>query len=669
MRPSMSLLFLSAKQETSPPACLEIDGGSLSSSGFSSPSSSPSSSSSASIQRGLLRIVGIFTEAPLAVASVVAATLLVAMLISFAGTHFATVKAWPPDFAHLWTNNGALFAGRDDEDEARSQGAAGARASVPQKSDSSSSVVMGGLVNYGNTCFLNSVVQSLASVPSMTEMLADSNAAGLTVSTILNTLLQQVNTRSSSSHTHSPAALLQALRSPRWTIHTEQQDAHEFLLALLDAVRTERVKHSLQNHQHSISISSAVHNILDRQQKQHGPLTNAPVILPFDGLLATRVSCLTCNEMQSLRQQPFSSIELSLSSPSSPSSSSPCGSSSFFLHRFDSTTLESLLENYTAPEILDNVYCQRCSLVAAQAHLERLVVNAAATVQQGKSSPEIVQILGARRDAIEEALSHPTVMDEDFERLKPPRLVSTKKVRQVAVARTPAALALHVNRSEYDIRSGVAKKKNTRVEFPERIRIGKYISSLSNDDERQVGQSGNNEWYRLTSTVIHFGSHSFGHYVAYRRVGNDQWIRASDRDVRETTIDEVLAQGNVVLLFYEREDEAPEQDKKDLVEKVKVDEEVMLRLETDMPIFDAHENDLGDGLDAYAESSSSSSAANSVLASPVRQSVDEADDVPSQFDVAAAAVPMTRRRRCSSTTSTITPVSDAREKQAVVMVN
>ncbi|KAK9257091.1 hypothetical protein V1507DRAFT_447746, partial [Lipomyces tetrasporus] len=669
----MSLLFLSAKQEiVPPPTCLEIDGGSLSSSGFPRPSSS--SSSSAPIQRGLLRILGIFTDAPLAVASVVAATLLVAMLISFAGGRLATVRAWPPDLAHLWTNNGGLFAGREDEDEARSQGA-GPRANVPQKTDSSSSVVMGGLVNYGNTCFLNSVVQSLASVPSMTELLADSSAAGLTVSTILNALLEQLNTQSSRSHTHSPAALLQALRSPRWTVHTEQQDAHEFLLALLDAVRTERVKHSLQEHQHGISISASVREILDPHEKQHGPPANAPVVLPFDGLLATRVSCLTCNEMQSLRQQPFSSIELSLSSPSSSSSSSPppppYGSSSFLLHRFDSTTLESLLESYTAPEILDNVYCQRCSLVAAQAHLERLVVNAAATVQQGKSSPEIVQILGARRDAIEEALSHPTIMDEDFERLKPPRLVSTRKVRQVALARTPAALALHVNRSEYDIRSGVAKKKNTRVEFPERVRIGKYISSLSND-ERQVGQSGNNEWYKLTSTVIHFGSHSFGHYVAYRRVGDDQWIRASDRDVREATIDEVLAQGNVVLLFYEREDEAPEQDKKDLVDKVKVAEDVMLRLETDMPIFDAHENDLGDGLDAYAESSSSSSAANSVLASPVRQSVDDDDDVvvvvPSQAGVAAATVPMTRRRRCSSTTSTITPVSDTREKQAIVMV-
>ncbi|KAK9315661.1 hypothetical protein V1524DRAFT_395067 [Lipomyces starkeyi] len=635
-------LFFSPKPEA-PSSTLESDASLSSSSSSLSSSVISRASLSAPIKRGL-RMLGIFAEFPLATSIMVAATLIFATLISLVGV--VTAKTWP-DFASLWVNNGALFGGRQDEDEARSENT-GVGARMPPKTENSA--VLGGLVNYGNTCFLNSVIQSLASVPRMTEMLADSNAHDLKVSTILSTLLEQLNTRSSSSHAHSPVALLEALRSPRWTMHTEQQDAHEFLLALLDAIRTERVKHLLKEYQESISISTAVHKLQHPGENQQRTPNNTPVILPFDGLLSTRVSCLTCNEMQSLRQQTFSSIELSLP--------------------FDSTTIESLLENYTAPEILDNVDCQRCSLVAAQAHLERLIVNATTTVQQGKSSPEVVQILGAKRDAIEEALSHPTIMDEDFEKLKPPRLVSTRKKRQVAVARPPAALALHVNRSEYDMRSGLAKKKNTRVEFPERVRMGKYISSMAND--KQMLGSGMDEWYRLTSTVIHFGSHSFGHYIAYRRVGDDKWIRASDRDVREATIDEVLAQGNVVLLFYERENEVPEEVKKKLAEKMNMAEDFMLRLETDVPIFDVHENDFGDGLDLYAESSSSSSAANSLLASPVRQSErndDDDDDVASQIDFSAASVAATRRRRCSSSTSTITPVSGIREKQATVIVS
>ncbi|KAK9237186.1 hypothetical protein V1525DRAFT_169191 [Lipomyces kononenkoae] len=614
---------------------------------------------SAQIQQGFRMPFAISAYIPLATGIIVIATLLAAILISLVGV--VTFKAWP-DFASLWTNNGALFGGRHDEDDSPPSERVNNRT---HKTDNSGA--FGGLVNYSNTCFLNSVIQSLASVPSMTEMLADSsNARDLKVSTILSTLLAQLNTRLSNSHAHSPAALLDALRSPRWSMHTEQQDAHEFLLALLDAIRTERINHWQNKYRESISIAAAVHKLQHPPPPQPLP-SNTPVVLPFDGVLSTRVSCLACNEMQSLRQQPFSSIELSLPQTST------SGSSSFFLHRFDSTTIQSLLENYTAPEILDNVDCQRCSLMAAQTQLDRLIVNAAATVQQGKSSPEIVQILGARRDAIEQALSHPTIMDEDFEKLKPPRLVSTRKKRQVALARAPAALALHVNRSEYDVRSGLAQKKNTRVEFPERVSMGKYFCSMASDDEQMVGSQVGDYSYRLTSTVIHFGSHSFGHYIAYRRVGDDQWIRASDRDVREATVDEVLAQGNVVLLFYEREDDVPQPDKKKLAENMSMADDVLLKLETDVPIFDAHENDSGDGSDLYAESSSSSSATNSLSASPVRQVVcnendDDDDDVASQIDVSATSVPVSKRRRCSSTTSTITPVSGIRENQTMVMV-
>ncbi|KAK9365452.1 hypothetical protein V1509DRAFT_599319 [Lipomyces kononenkoae] len=670
-----------------PPACSVGIDASLPSSSSSS-SFFSTASLSAQIQPGSpMSFEILFAYIPLATGVIVVATLFAAILISLVGV--VTVKAWP-DFAGLGMNNGALFGGRHDEDDDSHP----ERVGRIRKTDETNIGALGGLVNYGNTCFLNSVIQSLASIPTMTEMLADSSDAcgddDLKVSTILATLLSQLNTRLSNSHAHSPAALLDALHSPRWTMHTEQQDAHEFLLALLDAVRTERINYSVNKYRQSISIAAAVHK-LQHQPPSSPTKTDTPVILPFDGLLSTRVSCLTCNEMQSLRQQPFSSIELSLPPTTMTSTSS---SSSFFLHRFDSsTTIQSLLENYTAPEILDNVDCQRCSLMAAQTELDRLIVNAANMVQQGKSAPEIVQILGARRNAIEQALSHPTVMDEDFEKLKPPRLVSTRKKRQVALARAPPALALHINRSEYDVRSGVAQKKNTRVEFPERVRMGKYFCSMAsdgyddddNDNDEQRSVVGDS--YRLTSTVIHFGSHSFGHYVAYRRVGDDQWIRASDRDVREATVDEVLAQGNVVLLFYEREDDQepqPDKDKK-LAETISVAEDVMLKLETDVPIFDAHENDSsGDASDLYAESSSSSSvASNSLVASPVRQADnctetddddddDEDDDVASEIDVSATSVPVTRRRRrCSSTTSTITPVSGIRENknQSMVMVS
>ena len=86
--------------------------------------------------------------------------------------------------------------------------------------------------------------------------------------------------------------------------------------------------------------------------------------------------------------------------------------------------------------------------------------------------------------------------------------------------------------------------------------------------------------YRLAAVVCHYGQHSFGHYVCYRRkprgsgrVGpprlNDGfratpgrgWLRASDDAVREVGIETVLQEGSgAFMLYYERvrnEDKPP----------------------------------------------------------------------------------------------------------------
>jgi hypothetical protein len=78
--------------------------------------------------------------------------------------------------------------------------------------------------------------------------------------------------------------------------------------------------------------------------------------------------------------------------------------------------------------------------------------------------------------------------------------------------------------------------------------------------------------YRLAAVVCHYGQHSFGHYVCYRRrphgsgrIGpprlNDAfhaapgrgWLRASDDAVREVGIETVLQEGSgAFMLYYER---------------------------------------------------------------------------------------------------------------------
>ncbi|KAK9313213.1 hypothetical protein V1522DRAFT_372317 [Lipomyces starkeyi] len=465
-----------------------------------------------------------------------------------------------PDFLNLWTSSSPIFH-RDSMVWDRSCADHSAPPNVPAPSTATAAEgVLGGLVNPGNACFLNSVLQAMASSERLTNFLGSPLSSSLPLANELKTLILHLNARLPSQHTHTAVQLLRLLKSKRWIDDSEQQDAHEFLLSLLDALRTERSNSD-----------------------------NA--ILPFDGMMSSRVVCLQCGEEQTLKQIPFSSVELSLPSLSSSSSSS---SSSLFNHQ--STTLESMLANAVAPEKLD-VYCQRCSLIAAEAHLQRLITRASPPPSRSsspepqlasKSKPDITPILRARRGMITAALDKPTIQDADFEKLKPPRLVSSTKVKQVTISRAPDTLALHINRSEYDAQLGIARKNNVHVEFPERIQFGKYVT----DQCECVDEA----WYRLSSTVVHFGSHSFGHYIAYRRVDENSWVRISDGDVQPVGIDDVLSHGNVVLLFYEQEP---------TVDSATFEKEVIEEEEMKWPLYDVHESD--DMTDLYSVSSVESS--------------------------------------------------------------
>ncbi|PVZ99264.1 hypothetical protein BB558_004726 [Smittium angustum] len=98
------------------------------------------------------------------------------------------------------------------------------------------------------------------------------------------------------------------------------------------------------------------------------------------------------------------------------------------------------------------------------------------------------------------------------------------------------------------------------------------LESISNYDKTQVQKS----LYRLSSVVVHFGSHSYGHFITYRRKpttlaksnsraklnllevegsskinGNSEWYLVSDEEVQKVELDEAL-NANPYLLFYEK---------------------------------------------------------------------------------------------------------------------
>jgi len=151
-------------------------------------------------------------------------------------------------------------------------------------------------------------------------------------------------------------------------------------------------------------------------------------------------------------------------------------------------------------------------------------------------------------------------------------------------ARAPPILALHLNRSAF---YGHATKNPCRVIFQEILDLTPFTTSgqLSTQPAAPISSSYlrpsstppslPKTLYRLSSIVCHYGGHSFGHYVAYRRKpgspmsgtkryappasyehstsANTGWLRISDDTVQEVGLEAVLAENSgTFMLFYER---------------------------------------------------------------------------------------------------------------------
>ncbi|SCV72838.1 BQ2448_4375 [Microbotryum intermedium] len=171
--------------------------------------------------------------------------------------------------------------------------------------------------------------------------------------------------------------------------------------------------------------------------------------------------------------------------------------------------------------------------------------------------------------------------------------------RPLAFVQTPEILTFHLSRSShFATGGGIAVKNQCCVDFPEYLDIAPFANdpafspntpSSSSTTFNGVLPTRPKEFYRLSSLVVHYGTHSFGHYVAFRRrpilpphlrhgpnggepstqldpsVGEgvddevgiqadeerSEWYRISDETVQVASIQHALT-GNPFLLFYEK---------------------------------------------------------------------------------------------------------------------
>ncbi|KAF8607805.1 cysteine proteinase [Ceratobasidium sp. AG-I] len=468
-----------------------------------------------------------------------------------------------------------------------------------------------GLVNISGTyCFFNSTVQAFASLKALQPQIDEihKNAEDWDVPTpvldSLRSVLTDLNTPHRRPSSFKPSEVIKALsgsdtgkRSALFSSR-EHQDAQELFQLLTSVVRDEAAN-VLQERMRERGLGGLA---VDTSKDSDSEIQNRSV---FDGLMAQRRSCVECGYTEAVRHFAFDNISLTV----------PPNSSAM---------LSECIEDYTRLEVLEDCLCSNCSMVATHkrllAEIERQNSRVLTTADGNAPMPgekEKPKATTARKKRERETRKHEEAVrralmerkvEEEIKGLKMEKVYSKRSTKQVMIARPPPVLALHLQRSAF---FGRAVKNPCRISFPEFLDITPFTTSgeLSTSPIQPISQpttpivtpidgrqfifptSGltnglhlgpnsqqfpskspispptvSNVQYRLAAVVCHYGAHSYGHYVTFRRVPGDRWIRASDSDVVEVSLRDVLSETmGTFMLYYERLDDGNSE--KDKTEK------------------------------------------------------------------------------------------------------
>ncbi|KAJ1917516.1 ubiquitin-specific protease ubp1 [Mycoemilia scoparia] len=474
-----------------------------------------------------------------------------------------------------------------------------------------------GLINTGNSCFLNSVLQALASSEYLQLYLTDvlecmdsinGRLAGVTIqASVTETLwetLCDINTTVKRDSSFQPFSMLTALNSKGKITDREQQDAQEAFQLISTSISEERldIKRMLLPSLFNMDYTDNNNNNLDagwkngliqgntrdlviKGSKTDSSFLNLPQS-PFSGLIASRLSCTQCGYTEAVRHFGFDNISLTLPLT-------------------ETCTLGQALSRFVGIEELYDVICRKCSLkktlgliitkineirgyisgnsnnplverycgdsdllpkkTAMQLKKRILLLESCDDGQSssddsdfsdGEGSDESCEntslingpvgkmdfynalstALRSQAEIVINALK--TNVQQDLGGIELSRAYSPVSTKQVMFAKLPLTMCLHLSRSAITP-DGMIVKNPCHVVFPEILDFSPYtttghlqtdpcapISSITEPQNTDLGTRSNLGTpspgsqpclYRLQAAVVHIGSHSYGHFITYRR--------------------------------------------------------------------------------------------------------------------------------------------------------
>ena len=350
----------------------------------------------------------------------------------------------------------------------------------------------GGIINLGNTCFLNALLQAFSANQSFVTYIQSLNCYVVEDTpdhdfAIVSSLKQAIVTLTAGKSHLKPDDLVSHL-THKFPYFGQQQDSHEVYLVLHDSLTRVRAQPSLR-----------------------ALLTSPEGLDPMLGLMTNTVTCVNCgNKTESL--QPFS-----------------------YLYLDWKPELVSALQAMCDGEVVE-YECLKCSISKTNQELQRQL-----TVSETKESTLFEKEMERTRiRGLMSTIRKAEVMEDSTEA---GFLVKSKSVARLThtVVRLPQVLCVLVKRLVYST-AGYLTKVQNHMDFP--------MELTQETGLKVVGEEGVKRKYVLTAMIEHSGNALGGHYFTYKKTG-EEWMYVSDTAVRPVDV-MAVRRGQAYMLFYEK---------------------------------------------------------------------------------------------------------------------